>query len=712
MDYSIDSKRLFIDGAPVSLFSGSFQYWRVEPGLWEEVLQRVKGMGFGIIETYMPWSVHEVSPGRFDFGEVDPGLDVRRFLELCGAAGIKVLARPGPHINAELTYFGYPERIISDEELCSRSADGTPVVLPAPPRMFPVPCYHHPRFLSEVRDYFEALWGAISGMVHPEGPVIAVQADNECSKFFRVHPFDHDYSEYSIRLYRRFLAERYGDVSALNRVYGSRYESLGLVDPPRALKAARREDLPYYLDWVEFGEYYINQSLGSIAGILREFLPDNVPLFHNYPTTMPVPPFDVTGAEEFLDFQGIDAYPQRSQYHTVRRGIKYTSTVSRLPVLLEFSSGGIYYSLPISLEDQEFTTWSSVMHGIKGINFYMIVERERWYGSPIKRDGSLRPRHYEFYRRFLSEVRQWGLEEMRPHRPVLLLVNREYERLVGAATLLRPNCNLFAEMAGTVERPADLMISDERFGLSEPVACRYARLWAFWYWALTAAGVHFAIGDSTLGADLLSEHPLLIVPTFEFLGREVQERLAGYASGGGTLVVGPRAPVMDERMAPCDVLARHMRRPEETRTGGRAFGAVVDELTLFSDGEGNGSGATPLYRNPVGNGWLVHLGIVPGETCDVEDGEPFGPLVDTMLRMGGVNPSCVPTDIRVDVSILRGDGREVLLVANPSDEPVQTEISHTADALYRDLRTGEAVGEGGVIHLSLEPYTIRALGRV
>ena len=712
MDYHIDNKRLYIDGSPVSLFSGSFHYWRVKPGLWEDLLQRVKGMGFGIVETYIPWSVHETSPGRFDFGKGDPGLDIRRFLNLCAAAGVKVLARPGPHINAELTYFGYPERIFADEEILSRCADGTPVVLPVPPRMFPAPCYHHPRFLSEVRRYFEALSGAISGMVHPEGPVIAIQADNECSKFFRVHPFDHDYSEYSVRLYRKFLEAKYGDLEELNRVYGTRHGAFELVDPPRAFRPGRPEDLPYYLDWVQFGEHYINESLRSIAGILRDCFGEDVPLFHNYPTTMPVPPFNVTEAEEFLDFQGIDAYPLKSQYHQVRRGIKLTSTVSRLPVLMEFSSGGAYDSRPVDLADQEFTTWSTIMHGIKGINFYMIVERERWFGSPLKRDGSPRPRHYEFYRRFLAEVRQWGLEEMSPHRPILLLVNREYERLVSAATLLCPNSSLITEFAGITDAPDGLLVSDETFGLHEPVASRYLRVRAFWYWALTAAGVHFAIGDTCRAEDLSGEHPLVIVPTFEFLSRGLQERMVEYARGGGALVVGPRAPVLDETMKPCDVLGCHMREPKEIRPGGEAFGVPTLEVSLFGDEADSDRGTTPLYRNPVGNGWLIHLGIVPGDICGVSDAEPFGPLVDTLLHMGGVDPSFVPSDSRIDVSVLRGNGREVLLVANPTDEAIETELSHATGGSCRDLRTGEVAGVEGGITVSLEPYTIKALGKV
>ena len=33
------------------------------------------------------------------------------------------------------------------------------------------------------------------------------------------------------------------------------------------------------------------------------------------------------------------------------------------------------------------------MNGIKAFNFYMLVERERWQGSPITRHGELPHRH-------------------------------------------------------------------------------------------------------------------------------------------------------------------------------------------------------------------------------------------------------------------------------------------------------------------------------
>ena len=710
MDYQVADSRLFIEGAPVSFFSGSFQYWRISPDLWGPVLEKVKGMGFDMVETYMPWSVHETAPCEFDFGELDPHKDVGRFLRICHDAGVKVLARPGPHINAEMTYFGYPERIFADSDLLARCADGTHPVLPAPPRMFPLPCYHHPRFQAEVKTYFEALAGALGGerSLYPSGPIIAIQADNECSKFMRANPFDWDYSDYAVRLYRSWLENRYGTIERLNETYGTEAASWQLLDPPRRMSSARPRDLPRMLDWTEFGEHYINESVRTIASMLRELFGDGVPLFHNYPVTLPVTPLDMTGAEEFLDFQGIDAYPQKTAYHGVRCGVKYTSAMSRLPVMAEFSSGSIYYALPLSLQDQTFTTWSILMHGIRGVNFYMIVERERWYGSPVKRDGRIRQPHYDFFSRLLANVRAWGLEEMRCERPVMLLLNREYDRLANAASLLSPISLLISQFTGMFDSPPDKLTSTESFGLSEPVASRYLRTLAFWYWSLTAAGAHFAMGDTSISDATLSGYAMVIVPTYEFMDAAVQAKLLAFAEAGGTLVVGPRAPSLDGRMGPCDTLARHMREPAKLLGDADLFGVHVDELVLYADDD---SGApTMTYATPVGAGRLVHVGLVPGELCSVADAAPFSPMIDTLTRSAGIEPAFVPSDEAVDVAVWRKDDRLLLFIANPTDSTIETTICHASGGPFVDLETGEGIAGDSAFSLALEPYSIRAVG--
>ena len=49
--------------------------------------------GLNTVETYVPWNLHEPSPGKFNF----KGLaDIVRFIETAGELGLHVIVRPGP----------------------------------------------------------------------------------------------------------------------------------------------------------------------------------------------------------------------------------------------------------------------------------------------------------------------------------------------------------------------------------------------------------------------------------------------------------------------------------------------------------------------------------------------------------------------------------------------------------------------------------------
>ena len=47
------------EGKEIPLYSGSIHYWRMAPETWETALINAKNMGFSIVETYIPWGVHE-----------------------------------------------------------------------------------------------------------------------------------------------------------------------------------------------------------------------------------------------------------------------------------------------------------------------------------------------------------------------------------------------------------------------------------------------------------------------------------------------------------------------------------------------------------------------------------------------------------------------------------------------------------------------------
>ena len=92
-------------GREVDFFTAEMHYWRVPRAAWGACLAAVKELGFEIVSTYVPWSVHETAPGRYDWSA---GRDLVGFLAEVEKAGLLAVLKPGPHINAELTHFGFP----------------------------------------------------------------------------------------------------------------------------------------------------------------------------------------------------------------------------------------------------------------------------------------------------------------------------------------------------------------------------------------------------------------------------------------------------------------------------------------------------------------------------------------------------------------------------------------------------------------------------
>lgn len=109
---SYDRYSLRIDGKRLYVWSGSFHYWRLpSPGLWKDVLQKMKAGGYNAVEIYFNWNFHSPRRGAYDFSGVR---DVDRLLDMAAEVGIYVIARPGPYINAETDGGGLPGWLVTE----------------------------------------------------------------------------------------------------------------------------------------------------------------------------------------------------------------------------------------------------------------------------------------------------------------------------------------------------------------------------------------------------------------------------------------------------------------------------------------------------------------------------------------------------------------------------------------------------------------------
>jgi beta-galactosidase GanA len=103
---TFDHWSLMIDGQRLYVWSGELHYWRLpSPDAWRDVLQKMRSSGYNAVSIYFDWGFHSPAPGVYDFTGIR---DVDRLLDMAAQAGIYVIARPGPYVNAETDDGGLP----------------------------------------------------------------------------------------------------------------------------------------------------------------------------------------------------------------------------------------------------------------------------------------------------------------------------------------------------------------------------------------------------------------------------------------------------------------------------------------------------------------------------------------------------------------------------------------------------------------------------
>lgn len=535
---------LVIGGNKVPLLAGSVHYWRLDPKHWRECLLATKRMGFPIIDTYVPWSVHEVSPGVLELGEQDPQRDLGAFLRLVHELGLWAIVRPGPHINAELTCFGIPDRIIWDQACQARGPTGAPVVLPMLPLAFPVPSYASKTFIDETKRYFIELGKVLKPLLYPAGPIVMVQVDNEGAMYFRDGPYDQDYHPDALALYREFLRSKYKSIEAFSAAYGNPNLRFSEADPPTTFDATRSEELVRHIDWTEFHEVLLANAMTEFASALTEAGIVGVPRSHNFPPGQESTPLNAARIGQAVDLIGYDYYNKASpatrnilSRRTSELAVR--SDALNVPAFAcELGAGFPPFFPPLEERDSIFTVLCALAYGLRAFNLYMAVERDRWIGAPIDPQG--RPRPFAVFWTKLSEaLNRVGFFSLERHTPVRILIPRNERRLARVMHAFGPVSGAFFAVTGAGAKECAF---EEELGLGYAPAVEadsFARLLEA---SLEARGVPFAhIGGEDRDVSLEGAKWLIVVSSGG-LSATLMERLQEAAARGTLVTIGPRLP--------------------------------------------------------------------------------------------------------------------------------------------------------------------------
>ena len=541
-----DARGIVAGERTIPFYAGAMHYWRVEPARWAACLRQMHAIGLTCVETYVPWRVHEVEPGRFEWSGT---ADLPRFLKLAREAGLSVVLRPGPHVNAELTCFGMPDHVVGDPHCQARTARGTPVWIPSPPRAWPVPSYASSAFRTRVAAWFRAVGEVVAPFVGD--PVVALGIDNEAQMFFRLGAYDFDYHPDAIGWWN---------------------EASGTAgDPPRAWSAT---DAARCALWVRFKDQYIARALGDFGKLFDDAGLAGLARFHNLPPGH-FGHYDLRGIQHAIGGPvGIDAYTTRSDFRELcRRALACTGNAAPIPIAFEVGVGFFPWFPPLGKPDDKDRERDHLLTllagGIRGFNLFMAVERERYYGAAITADGALEP-HAKWIAPLLAALAEVDWPSLRRATPIALVDTHADARFGLATSLLDPMTPLVTEALGLGAGGAAELGTD-------PAAIASRRWQSQIASALELAQVPYAIVDESATEAELASYRAVIVPTIERVDRGLWQRISALAEHKRAIVViGPGTPTKDE-------LDQPLSDPAPRRVGRLKAGSLEDLRGLADD---------------------------------------------------------------------------------------------------------------------------------
>ena len=115
-----DSQSFTWNGKRLWLVGVNLEYALLAPERWKQAIASLKQMGFNTIRASVPWCVHEVRRGRFNFSGA---LDVAAFGRECRAQGMHLVLRIGPVVGEPFDGGGLPAWLVSEPDVKPRQVN-------------------------------------------------------------------------------------------------------------------------------------------------------------------------------------------------------------------------------------------------------------------------------------------------------------------------------------------------------------------------------------------------------------------------------------------------------------------------------------------------------------------------------------------------------------------------------------------------------------
>ncbi len=653
-----DGSGLIIDAKTVPLYCGGLDYWSYGPELWDTLLDRLSRIGINTVGVSVPWAEHEIAPGEYDFGQRGPQRDIKAFIEQVAAKGLNVLLRLGPLLSAA-EGCGIPSRLLFDQRVAARTARDTVAVAHTPAGQFPRPSLNSAIFLQELALWLDRLVFELKPALHSSGgPVVALMLESAQSFFGSLDsPYTTDYHPDTLALFRGRLAGQYQSIDSLNHIYGTSYQSFELVEPPREFYAERLDNLPAYLEWVEFRHWADNHALETVEQMLAGRGLTGVPVIRKAPVLRA----GKSGEQIPLKLTILPAANLRGR-------LKYFARRSAGSCKYPLASGlswGEAFPAPggiASAAEYEFKLMMALMYGIKGFDSRSMVEKNGWIAAPVRADGRVRSDYFNTCRRVCQFLRESHFEQYSRKVEAVVLSNRALDTMLAAADETGAGCALLgAEAAFT--RLSDMG------GKTSMQACR---LWSAQIEGLLAdIGFDWNRASASAAPDMLRSYKVAILPSTDFIFSAEADALSQYVRAGGTLLYGPGHPEMNERMQRDQLVADLF--------------AVAGQ---YAEQDGKVSADSLAAGQPFAAQRVIRLE------------SPLG--IGDMLKGLEVALPFTRTNPNVELSVhTHPEGRALLFAANATGRPQRTDIYFQGRFAFRDLLEQNAFNGEGKIRVEL-----------
>ncbi len=650
---------LVIDGRTVPLYSGGLDYWSYDPSLWDTLLERLSRIGINTLGVTVPWTVHESGPGQYDFGGTDPRKDFNAFIMLAREKQLNVLLRLGPLLPT-VSGCGIPNRLLFDQRVAARTARDTVAVEHTPQGQFPQPSIHSATLLQELAVWFDQLAPRLTPLMYRDGgPVVAVMIESALSFFGSLDfPYAADYHPDTLALYRSRLAEQYGSIDSLNRVYGTSYQDFALVEPPREFLARRLDNLPPYLEWVSFRRWAEHHSLDRIEQMLAERGIAGVPVIRKAPSI----PRDSSGEQ---NAGRVSVVPADNPRGRLKYQARCSAGESMYPLASGLAGGVAFPALggrAASAAEYEFAVMMALMYGVKGLDSRTMVEKNGWLVSPVRAGGRVRSDYFNTCRRICQFLRESHFEQYERQVGAVLLGSRALDAMLAVATEASPGCPL----------PGSEQVYSSISELGEETSVQSCRLWSAQVEGLLA-DIGFDWNRATAGAaaDKLMRYKVAVLPCTDFIFSQEAAALGEYVGAGGRLIYGPGQPTMNERMLKDPLVSDLFSTAGEP--AGQAGNAPEDSLRAGQRERGE---RVVRLESPLRIGDMLK---------ELEVALPF-----------------TRTNPRVELSVHTNPmGRMLLFAANESGRPRRTDIFFQGRFVFRDLLEHSTFNGEGKIRIEI-----------